>query len=154
VDIQFRDLEPADLPLIFQQQRDPIAVAMAAFRSRDRAEFDSHWAKQLADASFLARTIVVDGQIVGHLASFFRNGVREVGYWIDQALWGRGIATASLWAFLQVETIRPLYAGVVKHNAASIRILQKCGFELTQSAGESAEGAEDSGLMLTRVLKP
>ena len=41
---------------------------------------------------------------------------------------GRGIATAALTAFLRLEQTRPLYAGVAKHDAASVRVLQKCGF--------------------------
>jgi RimJ/RimL family protein N-acetyltransferase len=37
-------------------------------------------------------------------------------------------------AFLRLEPTRPLYAGVAPHNVASIRLLQKCGFTLCQSA--------------------
>jgi hypothetical protein len=47
--IRLRDVEADDLPLFFEHQRDPIAVAMVAFRSRDRDAFDQHWAKLLAD---------------------------------------------------------------------------------------------------------
>jgi hypothetical protein len=47
--IILRPVEPGDLPLFFEHQRDPIAVAMVAFQSRDRAAFDQHWAKILAD---------------------------------------------------------------------------------------------------------
>src|SRR3982074_1090765 len=57
--IQLRDVEADDLPLFFEHQRDPIAVAMVAFNSRDRAAFDQHWAKLLADDSCLKKTIVV-----------------------------------------------------------------------------------------------
>ena len=31
---------------------------------------------------------------------------------------------------------RPLYAHVVKHNLASIRVLEKCGFTFTSEEGE------------------
>jgi RimJ/RimL family protein N-acetyltransferase len=48
----------------------------------------------------------------------------------DRALWGRGIATEALSAFLRLEQTRPLHAGVATHNAASIRVLQKCGSTL------------------------
>src|SRR5215210_3779036 len=57
--IQLRNVEPNDLPLFFEHQRDPIAVAMVAFHSRDRAAFDQHWAKLLADDSCLKKTIIV-----------------------------------------------------------------------------------------------
>ncbi len=55
--IQLRNVEAADLPLFFEHQRDPIAVAMVAFNSRDRAAFDQHWAKLLADDSLLKKTV-------------------------------------------------------------------------------------------------
>src|SRR4051794_27040562 len=129
--IQLRNVEPTDLPLFFEHQRDPIAVAMVAFNSRDRAAFDQHWAKLLADDSCLKKTIVADGQVAGNIGSWTSDGKREIGYWIDRALWGRGIATEALSAFLLAEQTRPLYAGVAKHNTGSIRVLQKCGFKIT-----------------------
>jgi RimJ/RimL family protein N-acetyltransferase len=132
--IQLRDVEANDLPLFFEHQRDPIAVAMVAFNSRDRAAFDQHWAKLLADDSCLKKTIVVvsavsaENQVAGNIGSWTAEGKREVGYWLDRAFWGRGVATQALSAFLCLEQARPLHAGVAKHNAASIRVLQKCGF--------------------------
>ena len=81
-----RDVEPDDLPIFFEHQRDPVAVAMVVFRSRDRAEFDEHWAKILADDACLKKTIVADGQVAGNIGSFGRDGKREVGYWIDRTV--------------------------------------------------------------------
>jgi RimJ/RimL family protein N-acetyltransferase len=147
--IQLRDVEEGDLPLFFEHQRDPIAVAMVAFRSRDRAAFDQHWAKLLADESLLKKTVVVDGQVAGHIGSWMSEEKREVGYWIDRAFWGRGVATEALSAFLCLEPTRPLYAGVAKHNAASIRVLQKCGFTLSRSVDKASNDADASHVLLT-----
>ncbi len=133
-EVLLRDIETDDLPIFFEHQRDPVAVAMVVFRSREKAEFDAHWAKILADDSSLKKTIVADGQVAGHIASFMRDGEREIGYWIERTLWGQGIASAALAAFLCLEQRRPLYAGVAPHNIGSIRVLQKCGFTLCQSA--------------------
>ena len=48
----------------------------------------------------------------------------------NEPSWGRAIATQALNQFIgQVQT-RPLYAHVAKHNIASIRVLQKCGFTI------------------------
>lgn len=129
-----RDVVPADLPFFFEHQRDPVAVAMVVFRSRERAEFYQHWAKILADETALTKTIVADGQVAGHIASFLRDGQREIGYWLDRALWGRGIASEALSAFLRLEKTRPLSAGVASHNIASMRVLQKCGFRVSKSS--------------------
>jgi RimJ/RimL family protein N-acetyltransferase len=146
--VQLRDVEADDLPLFFEHQRDPIAVALVAFRSRDRAAFDQHWEKLLADDSCLKKTIVADGQVAGNIGSWFSDGKREVGYWIDRALWGRGIATQAVSAFLRLEQTRPLYAGVATHNAASIHVLQKCGFTLLGPEGDACSDADASHVLL------
>jgi RimJ/RimL family protein N-acetyltransferase len=153
VRIALRPVEPGDLPLFFEHQRDPIAVAMVTFKSRDRAEFDRHWAKILADETSLIRTIAVRSgesaeQVAGNIASWNADGNREIGYWLDRALWGRGIATQALSAFLELEQRRPLYAGVARHNLASIRVLQKCGFTSLDSTAEECSEEADSHVTL------
>ena len=152
IKIQLRDVEADDLPLFFEHQRDPVAVAMVAFHSRDRTAFDQHWAKLLADDSLLKKAVVVDGKVVGNIGSWTSEGKREVGYWIERAFWGRGVATEALSAFLRLEQTRPLYAGVAKHNAASIRVLQKCGFTLTHSVEEGSNDADASHVHLTLAV--
>ncbi|MBA2433004.1 MAG: GNAT family N-acetyltransferase [Chthoniobacterales bacterium] len=157
-----RPVEPGDLPLFFEHQRDPLAVAMVAFQSRDRAAFDQHWAKILADKTGLIRTVVATfddspesqpkEHVVGNIVSWNSDGQREIGYWIDRAYWGRGIATRALSAFLQLEQTRPLYAGVARHNAASLRVLQKCGFTFLASTDKASDDADDSHVLL--VLAP
>ncbi len=155
--VQLRDVEAHDLPLFFEHQRDPIAVAMVAFHSRDRAAFDQHWAKLLANETCLKKTIVIASavsadssadQVAGNIGSWSSEGKREVGYWIDRAFWGRGIATEALSAFLRLEQTRPLYAGVAKHNAASIRVLQKCGFTLLGPEDEASNDGDASHVLL------
>ncbi|MGI8819579.1 MAG: GNAT family N-acetyltransferase [Chthoniobacterales bacterium] len=150
--VHLRDVEADDLPLFFEHQRDPIAVAMVAFRSRDRAAFDQHWEKLLADESLLKKTIVADGKVAGNIGSWLSEGKREIGYWIDRALWGRGVATEALSAFLRLEQTRPLHAGVAKHNAASIRVLQKCGFTLLRPEDEASSDADASHVLLMLEL--
>ena len=150
--IQLRNVEAADLPLLFEHQRDPIAVAMVAFNSRDRAAFDQHWAKLLADDSLLKKTVIVDGEVAGNIGSWTAEGKREVGYWIDRAFWGRGVATEALSAFLGLEPVRPLHAGVANHNVASIRVLQKCGFKLSSSVEEASNDGDASHVLLTLTV--
>ena len=152
--IRLRDVEPEDLPLFFEHQRDPVAVAMVEFTSRDRAAFDQHWAKILANETGLIQTVVVDDAVAGNVLSFEREGQREVGYWLDRAYWGRGVATEALSAFLRLERIRPLYAGVAKHNTGSIRVLQKCGFTFAPPAAQpDADGSNDSHVELVLMDK-
>jgi len=57
----------------------------------------------------------------------------EIGYWLGEEFWGRGIATEALaavteYAFQTLGMAR-VYAEVFEWNAASMRVLEKCGFE-------------------------
>ncbi len=58
----------------------------------------------------------------------------EIGYWLGEPFWGRGIASAAVkaiaeYAFLNSDALR-LYAGVFEWNLASARVLEKAGFSL------------------------
>jgi RimJ/RimL family protein N-acetyltransferase len=135
-DVLLRDVTEGGLPILFEHQLDPDANEMAAFPARDRDDFLTHWAKILADETVIKKTILFDGQVAGNIVSFEQSGEREVGYWIGKKYWGKGIATRALSGFLSHETTRPLYAQVAKHNAASIRVLEKCGFTLADEEDE------------------
>ena len=128
--VLLRDVSKGDLPTFFEHQLDPEAIEMAAFPARDGDAFTAHWKKILADDTVVRKTILLDGQIAGYIVSFDRAGKRQVGYWIGKKFWGRGVATRALSAFLGQVDRRPLYAYVAKHNLASIRVLEKCGFTI------------------------
>jgi len=134
--VWLREVEPGDLQAFYEQQADPVAVEMAAFPARERDSHMAHWERVLADETVVARTVMADGVVAGHVVSFLRGGVREVGYWIERDLWGRGIASAALEQFLLLETRRPLHAGVAAHNAGSLRVLARCGFAAVGRDGD------------------
>lgn len=128
---RLRTVEDADLDRIFEWQRDPDAVAMAAFTSADpsdREAFDAHYRRILADPDCTVLAIDVDGVLVGTIGSFTMEGEREITYWIDPSRWGQGMASMALEAFLEVETTRPLFAWVAEHNIASGKVLARAGF--------------------------
>lgn len=57
----------------------------------------------------------------------------EIGYWLAQPFWGKGIATGALIAttdyiFNNFDIIR-LFAGVFEGNASSARVLEKAGYK-------------------------
>jgi len=123
-----RQVVDADLAIFFEHQRDPEAVRMAAFPSRDLDPFMVHWAKLRCEPSNITRTIVSDGQVAGYIGSWMADGRRLLGYWIGREFWGRGVATAALAAFVAEVKERPLHAFVAEHNVGSIRVLEKCEF--------------------------
>jgi RimJ/RimL family protein N-acetyltransferase len=126
--VVLREVVDSELPIFFEHQRDPEAVRMAAFPSRDHDAFMTHWAKLRREPSNIIRTIVCDGQVVGNIGSWIAENKRLIGYWIGREFWGRGVATAALAAFVAEVKERPLHAFVAKHNVGSIRVLEKCDF--------------------------
>ena len=145
-----RRVEPGDIAVFFEQQADPAAAAMAAFPSRDRVAHDEHRAKLLADSSCVARAIILsDGQIVGNIGSFDVEGERHVGFWIGREHWRQGHATRALTELVAEFPERPLYAHVAEHNAASLRVLAKCGFVVVGEEQEPGDPVKEIVLRLS-----
>ncbi|MFC9277656.1 GNAT family N-acetyltransferase [Streptomyces collinus] len=142
MEIALRAVEDSDLPVFYRQMKDPEALRMAAFGPQDptdRDAFDIRW-KRVRDSSFLLRTVLADGVVVGSAGVYGEPGEREVTYWIDRAYWGRGVATAALRALLVEVPERPLYARAAADNAGSLRVLEKCGFRESARARGYANG--------------
>jgi RimJ/RimL family protein N-acetyltransferase len=86
----------------------------------------------------IVKAITNNGVLVGSISAmpgeFERQKSAEVGYWIAKPYWGKGIASEALaefskTLFLNTDIVR-LYAPVFEGNAASARVLEKCGFKL------------------------
>jgi ribosomal-protein-alanine N-acetyltransferase len=78
----------------------------------------------------------VGGAAVGGIGFTIQEDVyrrsAELGYWLGEEFWGRGIATQAVravtaYAFATYDLCR-LYAGVFEWNPASRRVLEKAGF--------------------------
>lgn len=58
----------------------------------------------------------------------------QIGYWLGESYWGKGIATKALSAMtgeaFSVKHILRLEAPVFSPNKASMRVLEKCGYQL------------------------
>lgn len=128
--VKLRNVLEADLPIFFEHQREPDANRMAAFPPRDWDAFMVHWAKILRDHNAVTKTVLFDGAVAGNVVSWKHAGHQEIGYWIGREYWGKGVASRALVEFLNQVRQRPLFAHVAKHNLASIRVLEKCGFTI------------------------
>jgi RimJ/RimL family protein N-acetyltransferase len=105
--VSLRPLVDADLDAIYRQMKDPASVRMAAFTPDDlgdRHAFLAHRSRVRDDPSAVQRVIEADGAIAGTIGSFRIDDQTEVTYWIDRALWGKGIASAALQSFLSMIT--------------------------------------------------
>jgi RimJ/RimL family protein N-acetyltransferase len=67
----------------------------------------------------------------------------EIGYWLGAAFWGRGIMTSAVeavtrHAFAQHEDLRRIYAVPYSWSTASMRVLEKVGYQLEGWMRQSA----------------
>ena len=131
-DVHVRNVEPDDLPRMYEMQLDSESNRMAVTIPRSAAAFLVHWENVLRDPNITAKVILLGDEIVGYISCFSMDGLDSVGYWIDRDHWGQGIATRALKWLLEEIAKRPLHARVATSNAASLRVLQKCGFEIVR----------------------
>lgn len=103
------------------------------------------------------KAIALDGQCVGVISANFQNYEHkysaEVGYWLGEQYWGRGIATRALEDLSALVLggggIVRLYARVFSPNGASIRVLEKCGYRLE---GTLRKAAFKNGVFMDELL--
>jgi RimJ/RimL family protein N-acetyltransferase len=64
----------------------------------------------------------------------------EVTYWLGSEFWGTGLATQALNRMLRLVVHRPILARAATDNIGSIRVLQKCGFNIIGKNKDFANG--------------
>lgn len=152
-DVSLRDVEEGDVGVFFEQQLDTVANRMAAFTAKDpgdRAAFEARWARIRTDDTIEKKTVLAGGEVAGHVMKYEESGRPEVTYWIGRRYWGRGIATDALSQFLDIVRVRPIFARAARDNVASLRVLEKCGFEVVaeDEGFANARGAETEEYVL------
>ena len=153
--IELRPVVEADLDALFEQMRDPESVWMAAFTRSDlddKSAFKERMARFGSSPDITMRAVICDGELVGSVAAYVVDGETEVTYWIDRAAWGRGIASRALELLLDLVPTRPLYGRAASDNVASLRVLQKVGFQVigTDTGFANARGGQIEETILRR----
>ena len=90
--------------------------------------------------------IAVDGEAVGGIGVVLHDDVErisaELGYWLGEAFWGRGITTAAVRAVtdyaMTTFALCRVYAVPFAYNTASARVLEKAGYALEGRMRRSA----------------
>lgn len=89
--------------------------------------------------------IVVDGQAIGGVGLHPQKDIycknAEVGYWISEEYWGKGIMTQALqellsygWKHLDINRVVAIIFGT---NVGSIKVAEKCGFRLEATLSQT-----------------
>ncbi|MEO3872536.1 GNAT family protein [Nonomuraea sp. B12E4] len=143
--VRLRDVVEADLEVFLAQEHDPEAVRRSRFAPRPREAFLRHWTTQiLDDPTVHVRAVTVEGALAGNLVAWWEADKRFIGYWLGREFWGRGVGTRALGLFLELEKVRPLHADPFHANTASVRLLEKHGFQRTGTV----QHGEDEHIML------
>ena len=90
--------------------------------------------------------IAVDGEAIGGIGFVLHPDVErvsaEIGYWLAEPFWGRGIATEALAAVtrhaIEAHGLTRVYALPFAWNVPSCRVLEKAGFVLEARLRRSA----------------
>jgi ribosomal-protein-alanine N-acetyltransferase len=90
--------------------------------------------------------ITVNGVAIGGIGFVGQRDVErvsaEIGYWLGEPYWGRGIATEALVALtkyaIDTNGYTRIFALPFAHNAPSCRVLEKAGYELEGRLRRSA----------------
>lgn len=113
------------------------------YSRRDGREFLRRMRTARPETTF---AIAVEGRAVGAIGFVLREDVErvssEVGYWLGEAFWGRGITTEALVAItdyaIKTYGLTRLYAVPFAWNIASCRVLEKAGYALEARLRRSA----------------
>ena len=155
-----RDFVSSDRAALVRYANNP----KVAQHLRDR--FPSPYTEHEADAwldyvqTHTPRTsfaIANEDTLIGGIGIELRKGVYrrsgEIGYWLGEPYWGRGIATLAVktlteWAFQELGLAR-VYAGVFESNPASARVLEKAGYVLE---GRQRKSVIKNGKLLDELM--
>jgi RimJ/RimL family protein N-acetyltransferase len=101
-------------------------------------------ARQMDPETFFA--VAVEGAAVGGIGFVIQTDVErvsaEIGYWLGEPFWGRGIMTAAVAAVtayaIERHQLTRIFALPFASNQASCRVLEKAGYELEGRLRRSA----------------
>jgi len=159
-DIHLRSWQKDDLKALLRHANNPKIAANLRdqfphpYTRRDGIDYLEYAQVQEPVTSF---AIEYEGEAVGGVGFLIGRDIArtsaEMGYWLSEELWGRGIATRaasamSEWAFESYGLTR-VFAMAFAHNAASIRVLEKAGFE---REGLLRRSAIKNGVVLDQIL--
>jgi [ribosomal protein S5]-alanine N-acetyltransferase len=117
-----------------------------------RGWLSEHEIDRRAGAAFRF-AVVLEGRVVGCAdIDEISDGRGELGYWLDEAVWGRGVASEAAralmdWGFRRLGLLG-LDSGCASDNPASAAILARLGFE---RCGETRLWSKPRGAAITQL---
>ncbi|WLD57220.1 GNAT family N-acetyltransferase [Salinispirillum sp. LH 10-3-1] len=135
--INLREYRDSDIPLFVEYLSNPrVTRYLTSSIPESYSEADARWWVNEGSKDSIVKAIEYDGVFVGTIGvkpgSFERAHCGEIGYWLGEAHWGKGIATQAISAMtdtmFQTTKMVRLFAPVFAPNEASKRVLVKSGY--------------------------
>ena len=157
-----RPVVPGDAPALLRHADNPNVSRnlFEGFPSPYRAEHAQAWCEREANSGAFGRiwAIVVDGGLIGCIGLRQEPGWlrcnAEIGYWIGESYWRRGITSDAVrqvtdWAFAAVAEITRIHAPIFAGNEGSQAVARHCGYV---REGVLRQSAIKNGAVIDRVV--
>lgn len=118
---------------------------------------DANWwidAQKETDKPANCLAIDINGEVIGGIGIVLNSDIHrltaEMGYWLGEPQWGKGIMSEAVrqmidYIFTTFPDLIRLWAAIFEHNKPSMRVLEKAGFEFE---GIRKKGAVKNGLVI------
>ena len=135
--IQLREYAERDIPLLVEYLNNSSVTKFLSSRIPQPYTIDNaHWWVSEGSKEGIVRAIEFNNIFVGTIGAqpgvFEHERSAEIGYWLAEPYWGKGIGTHALRMLtneiFQITELVRLFAPVFQDNEASMRVLEKCGY--------------------------
>jgi RimJ/RimL family protein N-acetyltransferase len=162
--IALREYTEADIHLLVAYLNNTnVTRHLTASIPQPYTEKDAAWWIREGSRNGFVCAIEYNGIFVGTVGAtrglFERCKTAEIGYWIGEPFWGRGIATVALaqhsaFIFQNTDIVR-LHAHVFARNVASMRVLEKCSYKCEAILEKAAfKNGTHTNIHLYASIKP
>lgn len=113
--------------------------------------------RSTAESPHTSFAIEVEGQAAGSIGLVLKHDIHrhsaEIGYWLGEAFWSRGIMSEAVRAFTEYAfshfDLCRIYAHIFEWNPASARVLEKAGYVLE---GRLRKAAVKDGQIIDQLI--
>jgi ribosomal-protein-alanine N-acetyltransferase len=162
-----RPFDESDAPALFEHAKNPNVTRFTLWDFHKTIAETELFVRDYARCRYLERTpepyaitLRGDPRPVGAVGCFWAsepNKTMELGYWLAEPFWGKGLTAEACAAVVESVFADPaprrIQARVIAGNVASVRVLEKIGFafEGTLRASLLRRGAFEDVMMFARI---
>lgn len=145
--LSLRDLLKTDEPYLVKYLNNPNVVRYLSSKiPQPYTSEDAKWWLQVGSKeNAMVKAVQWNNEFCGvigiYTQAFEYAHAAEIGYWLAEPFWNRGIATEAIKAFSKLifttTNLKRLYNPVTTKNIASVRVMEKAGYQLEGTLKDS-----------------